>query len=237
MKNLVKVLFASSLIMLTALITHATGNPMAGLVSASIAGAVVTAATGFSLIDIPGVASCQSLIGIKRQCNVPTIGGAKRLYIIKVEDLEEEFLNFELAMSAGKFTGAIPLLTGKKAIEVEAWFDTSKFDTEMKIGAGFTQNVEFKILGYSAENVKFAALLYETPVNLIMQGNDDQLYYIGQKYIPLMLEMKGTLPEKGTARKETTFTGKQDGMQVPVFPLDKTVTFAVEPFATEGGGQ
>lgn len=225
MKDFKKILFAAGLVLLTAATTFFTNNLLVGLAAASI----VSYAVGSSGFDISGVASCTALVGVKRRCQELTIGGAKRLYIALCEDLASEFLTYDLAKSAGKFTGAIPLVVGKKFIEVEAWYDTTKFDTEMKIGAGFTQSLEFKILGYNADIVKFAANLYETPVCMIVQGNDDQLYFIGQKYIPMMVEMKGVLPEKGTARKEATFTTKQDGMMVPVFPLDSTVTFEVEP--------
>lgn len=239
MKNYFKVLFAVALVMITASVTLATGNLIAGLASASAVAMGVQHFTGFALVDVGDAAFTTALTGIKRKTQTLTIGGSKRLYIVFCENLLTEFLTYELAKTAGKYTGAIPLITGKKFIEVEAWYDTVKFDTEMKIGAGFTQSIEFKILGYDEDILKFSSLLYEMPVNLIVQGNDDKLYYVGQKYIPIMLEMKGTMPEKGTARKEATFTGKQDGMQVPVFPLDSAVTFAVEPLigteAPEGG--
>ncbi len=230
MKQTFKLFVAGVLLLLAAAVTLVTDNPATGLLAASAAGVGFQTVTGLSLFDMTGVAGCTALVGIKRQCNKLTIGGAKRLYIVLVEDLESEFLTYELAKTAGKYAAAIPLVDGKKFIEVEAWYDTTKFDTEMKTGAGFTQNVEFRLLGYNADIVKFASLLYETPVNLIVQGNDDQLYYVGQKYIPMMFEMKGVLPEKGTARKEATFTAKQDGMQVPIFPLDVTATFEVTPF-------
>jgi hypothetical protein len=231
MKQTFKFFMAALLLLFAATVTLATDNPATGLISASAVYLGFQSWTGISLFDINGVISCTAIVGIKRQCQTLTIGGAKRLYIVFTEDLETEFLTYALAKSAGKYTGAIPLKSGKKFIEVEAWYDTTKFDTEMKIGAGFTQGLEFKFLGYNAEIVKFSALMYETPVNFIVQGNDDLLYYIGQKYIPMMVEMKGVLPEKGTARKEATFTSKQDGMQIPVFPLDAGVTFAVEPLA------
>ena len=235
MKNSIKILFSLLLLVLAAAIIHATGNVLVGLVSASM----LAVAANVSPNVTNGVANCLAITGLKRQCQTLTIGGAKRLYIALTEDIETEFLTYELAKSAGKFTGAIPLIDGKKFFEIEAWYDTTKFDTEMKIGAGFTQGLEFKVLGYNAAIVQLAALLYETPVNVIVQGNDDQLYYIGMKYIPMMFEMKGSLPEKGTARKEVTFTAKQDGMMVPAFPLDSTVTFAVEALAgaeaPEGG--
>ena len=230
MKNYSKILFAAALMLLAAFVTTASGNPLAGLVSASALAFGVQHVTGFSFVESADAAyTTLALTGLKRKVQTLTIGGAKRLYIVPADYLETEFLNFELAKTAGEFTGAIPLITGKKFVEVEAWYDTTKFDTEMKTGAGFSQNVEFKVLGYNAEIVKLSALLYENPVNLIVQGNDDKLYYIGQKYIPMILDMKGVMPEKGTARKEATFTAKQEGMQVPVFPLAADVTFAVEP--------
>lgn len=235
MKDTQKILFAAVLVLLTAAATFITGNLLVGLALASI----VSYIAGNSVFDISGVASCTALVGVKRQCQTLTIGGAKRLYIVLAEDLATEFLTYEMAKSAGKFTGAIPLVTGKKFIEVEAWYDTTKFDTEMKIGAGFTQGLEFKFLGYNDLIVRFSALMYETPVCFIVQGNDDRLYFVGSKYIPMMVEMKGVLPEKGTARKEATFTAKQDGMMFPVFPLDSAVTFEVEPLVgaeePEGG--
>ncbi|GAB2798813.1 hypothetical protein GCM10027275_50580 [Rhabdobacter roseus] len=216
------------LLILVASVTQATGNVMTGLAAGSVAVAGLQHLAGVSLIEIQGLATA-ALIGIKRKSQNPTMGGAKRLYIVLTEDLEEEFLTYALALTTGEFSGAIPLLDGKKFVELEAWYDSTKFDTEMKIGTGFTQSVEFKFLGYYAETVKLSALLYETPVNVIVQGNDDKLYYIGQKYIPMMFEMKGVMPEKGTSRKETTFTAKQDGMLVPVMPLAATVTFEVAP--------
>ena len=130
-----------------------------------------------------------------------------------------------LASIAARFR----LVTGKTFVEIEAWYDTSKFDTEMKIGAGFSQGMEFKVLGYDKDIVKLTALLLDTPVIAIIQGNDDSRYCLGQKYIPLMFEMKSVLPEKGTARKEATFMAKQDGMQIPAFPLNADVTFDVTP--------
>jgi len=239
MKNQFKLATAATSIGAAAAVTHFTGNAMAGLLSAAATQYAIQQLTGISLHDLQDAMLCSPLIGIKRGCQKQTIGGSKRLYIVLTEDLETEFLTYELAKTVGEFSGAIPLLAGKKFIEIEAWYDTTKFDTEMKIGAGFSQGVEFKILGYNKDIVRFTSLLCDTPVNLIVQGNDDQLYYIGQKYIPIMLEMKGVMPEKGTARKDATFTGKQDGMQVPVFPLSSTATFAVEPLSgaevPEGG--
>lgn len=230
MKTLKTLLVAGGAIGAAAATLHATGNPMAAIAAASTVNFAASKA-GLSLMEEKGIAACTALIGLKRQCQQLTIGGAKRLYIVLAEDLESEFLNYELAKTAGKFAGEIPLVEGKKFIEVEAWYDTTKFETEMKIGAGFTQSLEFKILGYNDLIVKFSALMYETPVCFIVQGNDDKLYFLGQKYIPMMVEMKGIMPEKGTARKEATFTAKQDGMMVPVFPLDSTVTFDVTPLA------
>jgi hypothetical protein len=239
MKNFLKVAIVGFAVFSAAAVINTTANPIAGLAVASIVTYVLSNLTGVSLLDISGVASCIAISGLKRQCQTLTIGGAKRLYVVLAEDLETEFLTYDLAKTAGKYTGAIPLVTGKKFKEIEAWYDTTKFDTEMKIGAGFTQSLEFRTLGYNETIVQLAALLYETPVCFIAQGNDDKLYFIGQKYIPMMVEMKGVLPEKGTARKEATFTAKQDGMMVPVFPLDAAVTFEVEPLAgveaPEGG--
>lgn len=239
MKNQFKILFAAALLLIAAGLSLATGNVVFGLAIAGVFSFVAQSLGNFSLVDMYGVAGCTALTGIKRRCNVQTIGGAKRLYIALTEDIATEFLTFDLAKTAGEYAGAIPMVVGKKWIEVEAWYDTTKFETEMKLGAGFTQSIEFKILGFNKEIVKFMSLLSDTPINLIVQGNDDQLYYIGQKYIPIMLESKGILPEKGTSRKEATFTGKQDGMQVPAFPLASTATFPVELLAgaedPEGG--
>lgn len=230
MKGIFNFMGAIALLVLVATVTVSTQNLMAGLVAGSVATVAVQQLTGFSLFDFSGgLAATLALSGIKRKAQTLTIGGAKRLYIVLCEDLEEEFLTYELLKTAGEFAGTIPLVTGKKFVEVEAWYDSTKFDTEMKIGGGFTQSVEFKILGYGSEGAKLSGLLLETPVNVIVQGNDDKLYYIGQKYIPMMFEMKGTMPEKGTARKETTFMAKQDGMQVPIMPLGDAVVFDTTP--------
>lgn len=230
MKNLMKITAGFSLLLLAVAVSAVTGNELAGFVAASAVGSAVQFCTGFSFVE-NGLATCTPLVGLKRKCQSPTMGGSKRLYIALTEDILNEFLNYELAKSAGKYAAAIPMVVGKKWVEVEAWYDTTKFDTEMKTGGGFTQSIEFKVIGYDADVVKLMTLLYEAPVNVIVQGNDDKLYYIGQKYVPMMFECKGVMPEKGTSRKEATFTAKQDGLQVPVFPLDVTATFDVTPLA------
>ncbi len=211
-----------------------SNNPDVG--SASLKFLVVCMGTSYLLqyatslnLFSDSIAYCTVMIGLKRKCNTITMGGIKRLYIVLTEDLLNDFLTFNLAMTTGEFTGAIPLVVGKKFIEVEAWYDTSKIDGEMKAGSGFTQGIEFKVLGYDKDIVKLQTLLYETPVNVIAQGNDGALYYLGQKYVPLMFDAKLVIPEKGTARKEVTFMAKQDGFTTPVFPLSSAVTFAVEP--------
>lgn len=187
--------------------------------------------TGVNLYTSENLTFCQTLVGVKRKCNNVTMGGVKRLYLVLCEDILNEFLSFNLALTAGEYSGAIPLVAGKKFIEIEAWYDSSKIDGEMKSGSGFTQGMEFKVLGYDKDIVKLKASLYETPVNVIAQGNDDRLYYLGQKYVPLMFDAVLVIPEKGTSRKEVTFKAKQDGFQVPVMPLAATVTFEVTALA------
>lgn len=228
MKSLLKFGFIAAVVGLAALVTFITGgNALAGFLAASLVTGIVEKFTSFTILPEECGAYCTALVGLKRKCQTPTMGGAKRLYILLAEDLMNEFLTYDVAKSTGEFSGTIPLVTGKKFVEVEAWYDTTKFDTEMKLGAGFTQSVEFKVIGYDKDIVKLMTLLYEAPVNVVVQGNDDKLYWIGQKYIPMMFETKGVLPEKGTARKEVTFTAKQDGLQVPIFPLASTITLDV----------
>ena len=199
-----------------------------GIVSMSVS-YLAQYATGVSLYSQDNTLFCTALIGSKRKCNQITTGGIKRLYLALCEDIQTDFLTFNLALTAGEFSGAIPLVPTKKFVEVEAWYDTSKVDGEMKAGGGFTQGLEFKILGYDKDIVKFQTLLYETPVNAIVQGNDDRLYYLGSKYIPLIFDCTMVIPEKGTARKEVTFKAKNDGFNHPVMPLSSTTTFEVTP--------
>lgn len=227
MKNSVKVVAGLVLVLVAALVADATGNVIAGVCSIPIGAVGFQFATGISLFDAKGVAMCTALVGLKRKCQKPQMGGSKRLYLVLTEDLSEEFLNYDLAKSAGEFDGAIPLKATKKFVEIEAWYDTTKFGSEMKTGSGFTQDMEFKVLGYDKDIVKLMALLYETPVNAIAQGNDDSLYYLGTKYVPLMFDAKAVIPEKGTSRKEVTFVAKQDGLLVPAFPLSADTTFEV----------
>jgi hypothetical protein len=224
----IKILMGLTLLAMVVAVTAFTGNVVAGFVAASVAGSAVQYISGTTLVP-DGFAFCSPLVGLKRKCQTPTMGGAKRLYLALTEDILNEFLTYELAKTVGEFAAEIPMVEGKKWIEVEAWYDTTKFETEMKIGAGFTQSIEFKVIGYDKDIVKLIALLYEAPVNVIVQGNDDKLYYIGQKYTPMIFESKGIMPEKGTARKEATFSAKQEGLQVPVFPLAATATFDVAP--------
>ena len=230
MKGLFQIIVAFSLLLIGAVTMVLTGNAIAGVATMSATAAAVTGFFGINLWVVDGLA-CSPLLGLKRKCQTPTMGGAKRLYIVLTENLTTEFLTYDIAKTTGEFAGPIPLTPTKKFVEIEAWYDSTKFDTEMKIGAGFTQSIEFKVIGYDKDIVKVMSLLYEAPVNVVVQGNDDKLYWLGQKYIPMMFEAKGVLPEKGTARKEVTFTAKQDGMQVPVFPLASAITIEAEPLA------
>ncbi len=204
-----------------------TGNPILSMFMMLSGSVGLQVVTGVTLENPEGMFFATALTGIKRKSQNPQLGGSKRLYIILAEDILNEFIDYELIKTSGKYSGAIPLAAGKMAVEIEAWYDTLKWDGEMKIGAGFTQGIEFDILGYDAEIAKIMALLYETPVNIIVQGNDNSLYYLGNKYVPLMFEAKYGTPPKGTERKKATFTAKNDGYIHPVCPLTNTVTFAV----------
>ncbi|WP_353721349.1 hypothetical protein [Dyadobacter sp. 676] len=112
------------------------------------------------------------LIGLQHKCQGANLGGARRLYMIYARDLDREFLTYELAMHYGSFSGGIPLKPGKGIVEIEAWFDSTKFDSEIKIGAGFTHALEFKHLGYEDDVVRLMAILKDYPVNVIVEGND-----------------------------------------------------------------
>lgn len=162
---------------------------------------------------------CNPLIGLQQHCQKVSLGGARRLYMIYARDLEHEFLTYDLARETGMYEGPIPIKPGKGIVEIEAWYDTTKFDTEMKPGAGFTHGLEFKHLGYEADVVRLITLMTDYPVNAIVEGNDGIKYWLGQKYTPLLFDVKAVLPEKGTARKEVTFTAKQDGLSIPPMPL------------------
>lgn len=228
MKSLFQLLASVAILAIGAATMVLSENLPLSLVAMSTTAAAITRFLGLSIWYSEGLA-CTALVGLKRKCQSPTMGGAKRLYIVLTEDLVSEFLTYDMAKTTGEFAGPIPLVETKKFVEIEAWYDSTKFDTEMKIGAGFTQSIEFKVIGYDKDIVKVMSLLYEAPVNVVVQGNDDKLYWLGQKYIPMMFESKGVLPEKGTARKEVTFTAKQDGMQVPVFPLAAAITIEAAP--------
>lgn len=204
-----------------------TDNPILSMFMMLSGSVGLQLVTGLSLENPAGMFFTTPLTGIKRKSQNPQLGGSKRLYIILTEDILNEFIDYELIKNSGKYSGAIPLAAGKMAVEIEAWYDTLKWDGEMKIGAGFTQGIEFDILGYDSDISRLMTLLYETPVNIIVQGNDNSLYYLGNKYVPLMFEAKYGTPPKGTERKKATFTAKNDGYIHPVCPLANTVTFAV----------
>lgn len=162
---------------------------------------------------------CNSLIGLGHKCNGAGIGGARRLYMINARDMDRDLITYEQAVQYGFFSGGIPLKPGKGIVEIEAWYDSTKFDTEMKIGAGFTHALEFKHLGYEDDVVRLISILKDYPVNAIVEGNDGIKYWLGQKHVPLLFEVKAVMPEKGSSRKEVTFSAKQDGLSVPVIPL------------------
>lgn len=228
MRNLVKIFAGFALIAMSALVFMATQNAVAAIAAVPIGAALFQQATGISIIDEQGVAMCTALVGLKRNCQTLQTGGSKRLYLVLTEDLESDVATFALAKSTGEMaTGAIPLVATKKFVEIEAWYDTTKIDMAMKSGSGFEQGLEFAVMGYNKDIVKLMALLYDAPVNAIVQGNDDSLVYLGSKYIPLLFEVKGVIPAKGNTQKIVTFTAKQDGLSTPPFPLNAAVTFEV----------
>lgn len=103
---------------------------------------------------------------------------------------------------------------GKGIVEIAAWFDSTKFDSEMRIGADFTLALDFKHLGYEDDVVQLMSILKDCPVNVIVEGNDGLKYWLGQKHVPLLFDVKSVLPEKGTGRKEVTLTAKRDGQSI-----------------------
>lgn len=229
MKNFLKIFLLACVGLLAVGVAHASQNLVLGLLSVPASQYAVYQLTGFSLVDdrLASALYCTPLIGIKRKCQAPQLGGNKRVFLLLTEDLTSEFLTYELAKTDGEYNDPIPLAVGKTAKEIEAWYDTTKWDTDMKPGAGFTQGCEFDVLGYDSDIVKLAALLYEAPTNVIITGNDNKQYYLGQKYVPLMFEMVGMSPVKGTDRKKATFRAKNDGFTVPVMPLGSGATFTV----------
>lgn len=231
MKNLFKLFMVGILLIVASVVAVATdGNVVAGMAAAGITATGFSWVTGHSLLDDAwaGHLFCIPLVGLKRRCNEPSLGGSKRLYIVLAEDLTADPCTYETAKTTGEIA-TIPLAATKKFIEIEAWYDTTKWDTEMKAGAGFSQSIDFEYLGFNKDVVKLAALLYETPVNIIAEGNDGSRYYIGSKYVPVMLDMKATSPAKGNAQKKATFTAKNEGYTFPVMPIASAATFLVEP--------
>ncbi|MDR6195914.1 hypothetical protein [Siphonobacter sp. SORGH_AS_0500] len=208
-----------------------TGDLFASALAVPASSIILQKVTGISLVEagFSGLAFTAPLIGLPRKAQNPQLGGSKRLYLVLTEDLEKEFIQYSDVLTTGEYNAPIPLLAGKKFVEIEAWYDTTKWDTGMKPGAGFTQSVEFEVLGYNKDIAKLMALLYETGVNVIAQGNDDTLIYLGQKYVPLMFEVAAQSPVKGNAQKKVTFKAANEGFMVPAMPLGPLATFAVTP--------
>ena len=230
MKGFFRFLIASLLLLVASVVAVATdGNVVAGMAAAGITATGFSWITGHSLFDpsYAGYLQCTTLVGLKRRCQDPSLGGSKRLYIVLAEDLTGDPCTYETAKTTGEIA-TIPLAAGKKFVEIEAWYDTTKWDTEMKAGAGFSQAIDFEYLGYNKDVVKLAALLYETPVNIIVEGNEGSRYYIGSKYVPIMLDMKATSPAKGNAKKQATFSAKNEGYTFPIMPIATQATFQVE---------
>ncbi|SDM41613.1 hypothetical protein [Siphonobacter aquaeclarae] len=221
------IVFASILAGILAFTT--TQNVLAAALAVPATSLGLQYVTGVRFDTPGGLAYCTALTGLKRRCQQPSLGGSKRLFIVLTKDLEEEFITYDIIKTQGNWDAPIPLVTGKKFIEIEAWYDTTKWDGAMKPGAGFTQGVEFEVLGYDKDIAKLLTLLYETPVNVVVVGNDDTKYYLGQKYVPLMFESTQSSPVKGTDRKKTTFKASNDGFTVPIVPLGPLATFDVAP--------
>ncbi|MDQ1085637.1 hypothetical protein [Siphonobacter sp. SORGH_AS_1065] len=233
MSNLKKVGLVIASFLTAALVFVGTGNVFASALAMPASSVALQLITGVSLYEagFSGMAFTVPLVGLKRKAQNPQLGGNKRIYIVLTEYLEKEFLKYADILESGEWNAPIPLLAGKKFVELEAWYDSTKWDSVMKPGAGFTQSLEFDVLGYDKDIAKLMALLYETPVNVIIQGNDDTLVYLGQKYVPMMFEMTGSSPVKGNAQKKVTFKASNEGFTVPAVPLGPLATFAVEALA------
>lgn len=227
-KKKIGLVIASFIAAITVLLT--TNDVFAAAITLPGSSAALQLVTGVSLHEagFSGMAFTLPLVGLKRQSQNPQLGGSKRIYIVLTEHLEKEFLKYKDLIKTGEWNAPIPLLAGKKFIEIEAWYDSTKWDAGMKPGAGFTQSLEFDVLGYNKFIVKVMLLLYETPVNVIIQGNDDTLNYYGNKYVPLMFEVAGSSPVKGNAQKKVTFKAANEGFTMPAIPLGPLATFEVE---------
>lgn len=231
MNNFKKIGLVGASLLTAILVFLGTGDVFASALAVPTASLLLQEATGVYLIDanLPAMAFAAPLIGLKRKAQNPQLGGSKRIYLIYTEDLVNDFLKYSDALQTGEHNTPIPVVAGKNFVEIEAWYDSTKWDSGMKPGAGFTQAVEFDVLGYDKDIVRLMALLYETPVNVIVQGNDDTLIYIGQKYVPLMFEMAASSPVKGNAQKKVTFKASNEGFTVPAMTLGPLATFPVAP--------
>tara|TARA_R110002124_G_scaffold122630_2_gene281191 strand:- start:205 stop:795 length:591 start_codon:yes stop_codon:yes gene_type:complete len=164
-----------------------------------------------------------NIVGLKRSCQKLKNGGTKRIWLLNSMDIEEEFLNYKNILQLGCFSGTVPFRNGAYLIEIEAWYDTGQFGTEMSIGAGFAQSFQFKVLGYNQDILAFTALLNSFPANVIVEGNNNEKFWIGTKYLPMFFEQKGNLPDSGLGRKEVEYAAKRDGMTIPIIPVDNLV--------------
>lgn len=182
-------------------------------------------------VSSPPVFALLALTGIRRKTG-PKPGGNKRLYLCPIDYLEdEEFPTYDDAV-AGEITDPIPLITGKKFIEIQAAYDTSKWGFASKGKSGnqsFEQNITFDVYGIDKDSIALASRLLNRPCVLIARGNNNINYFVGSIDVPLELEISGDSGAKGSDPQKITFTAKNDGFMFPAIPLSNTSTFAIDP--------
>jgi hypothetical protein len=179
----------------------------------------------------PAILGCLALTGIRRKCG-PRPGGNKRLYLCPVENFQDvEFPTYDMA-TAGEITVPIPVITGKKFIEIQATYDSTKWGFASKGKTGnqsFEQNISFEVSRLDKESIALASRLLNNPVVIIAVSNTGIPFFLGSTEVPLELEIGGDSGAKGTDPTKMTFTCKNDGYMFPAIPLADTAIFAIEP--------
>ncbi|MGM9508591.1 hypothetical protein ACS5NO_12720 [Larkinella sp. GY13] len=231
----VKIIFGLSLIMLSALVTQATGNVVAGVAVIPAVSYGVQALTGFALFDGSGLA-LGALAALKKpKQGVANPGGGRRLFLAPIDMITtdwptlETIVDGELATAPTMSAAVVgpPAVAAGTFVEVQVSDNSLKIDHNMKGASGYQSwehAIEVKIAGYSKEQCAAIEKLLNQEVVAVATLNDGQRQVVGASFSGLQFEITHTSGAKGSDRREWTLKAKQDGYMFGCPILADTVT-------------
>ena len=234
MKGVIKYLAAFGLVMIGAMVAHASQNVLLGVAAIPAASYAVQTATGYSLFTGEGLAF-GALVGIKRPGQgKANPGGGRRLFVVNVDGLttdwpkEADIVNGEI-ITAPPLAAAVvgpPSVAAAAFVEFDVSDNSLKLDEAMKGAVGYQsweQGMEVKVAGFSKDQVGAVEKLLNQEVIQVVVQADGTRVVVGTTAIGQQFEVMHTTGAKGGDRREWTLKSKQDGYMHGYLPLASSV--------------